>query len=170
MASDQTLFVLSLGSNEGNRIDTLQKALDCLADTPLLEGVGVSRVYETVPVGGPPQRDFLNAVVLVSYPLSPHVLLSRTQAIEDALGRVRKQRWGPRTLDIDIISAGSLRHDEAELTIRHPRAGERPFVLVPWARLCPDAVLVDAGPVHELLTTLDTRGVRPRPDLRLRVD
>lgn len=160
--------VLALGGNLGRRFQTLQGAVDSLFDAPGLEFVAASRVYETDPVGGPGgQRPYLNAVIVAETTLPPRTLLERTQNVENAFGRVREERWGPRTLDIDLIVIGDIVSDDPELTLPHPRAHERAFVLVPWADADPGAVLPGRGPVAELLETVDRRGVRPREDLTL---
>lgn len=159
--------VVALGSNLGGRLSSLQGAVDTLADTPEVRVLAVSRVYETEPVGGPAQDDYLNAVVLVESSLPPQRLLGRAQAIEDAFGRVRAERWGPRTLDVDLVAVGDLTIDEPELVVPHPRAAERAFVLVPWLDVDPDAVLPGKGPVRDLLAGLDRSGVRLRDDLEL---
>ncbi|GLK06648.1 2-amino-4-hydroxy-6-hydroxymethyldihydropteridine diphosphokinase [Streptosporangium carneum] len=158
--------VLALGSNLGDRFETLQGALDSLFDTPELEFVAVSPVYETDPVGGPEQGPYLNAVVIANSGLEPRTLLDRAQSVENAFGRVRAERWGARTLDVDLITVGDVVADDPELTLPHPRAHERAFVLVPWVRADPDAVLAGRR-VADLLAGLDQDYVRPRPDLTL---
>lgn len=158
--------VLALGSNLGDRFDTLQGALDSLFDSRELEFVAVSPVYETDPVGGPDQGAYLNAVVIARSDLEPRMLLDRAQSVENAFGRVRVERWGARTLDVDLISVGNVVSDDPELTLPHPRAHERAFVLVPWVRADPDAVL-GGRPVADLLSGLDQEYVRLRPDLTL---
>lgn len=161
--------VLALGSNQGGRLAMLQGAVDALADTPDLTVLAVSPVYETDPVGGPEQPDFLNAVVVAEGPQSPRTLLERALAIEDAFDRTREVRWGPRTLDVDVIVVGDEVVDEPDLVVPHPLAAERAFVLVPWADADPAAVVPGAGPVTELLAGLDRSGVRRRDDLVLEV-
>jgi 2-amino-4-hydroxy-6-hydroxymethyldihydropteridine diphosphokinase len=157
--------VLALGSNQGDRRATLQGAVEALAGTPGLTVVAVSPVYETDPVGGPEQPDYLNAVVLVEADLGPRDLLERALAVEAAFGRVRDVRWGPRTLDVDVVAVGDLRVDEPDLVVPHPRAAERAFVLVPWLEVDPGAALPGVGRVADLVVGLDRTGVRPRPDL-----
>lgn len=159
--------VISLGSNLGRRLENLQGAVDELFDAPGLTFVAVSPVYETDPVGGPEQGPYLNAVVIAESVLDPRTLLDRVQSIETAFGRERKERWGPRTLDLDLITVGTLMSDDPELTLPHPRAHERAFVLVPWAQADPAAVLPGRGSVAALLADLDQSGVRLRPDLAL---
>jgi 2-amino-4-hydroxy-6-hydroxymethyldihydropteridine diphosphokinase len=160
--------VLSLGSNLGRRFQTLQGAIDTLFDAPGLEFVAASPVYETDPVGGPGgQRPYLNAIVIAETTLHPRALLERAQGVENAFGRVRQERWGPRTLDIDLIIVGDTVSDDPDLTLPHPLAHERAFVLVPWSKADPGGVLPGQGQVADLLTDLDESGVRLRDDLRL---
>jgi 2-amino-4-hydroxy-6-hydroxymethyldihydropteridine diphosphokinase len=159
--------VLALGSNLGDRLDLLQGAVDALADTPELRLVAVSPVYETDPVGGPDQPDYLNAVVVAEGPHAPRTMLERALAVENAFDRVRDVRWGPRTLDIDVIAVGDLTVDEPDLQLPHPRAAERAFVLVPWLDVDAAAELPGAGPVAVLVQGVDRTGVRRRDDLDL---
>ena len=167
MTEDVHRVVLSLGSNLGDRMELLQGAVDALADTPELTVLAVSPVYETDPVGGPDQPDYLNAVVLAEGPHPPRTLLERALAIENAFDRVRDVRWGPRTLDVDVIAVGDLVVDDPDLQVPHPRAAERAFVLVPWLDVDAAAVLPGSGPVAALLEHLDSAGVRRRADLDL---
>ncbi|GAA1608323.1 2-amino-4-hydroxy-6-hydroxymethyldihydropteridine diphosphokinase [Nonomuraea maheshkhaliensis] len=160
--------VLSLGSNLGHRFQTLQGAVDTLFDAPGLEFVKASPVYETDPVGGPEgQRPFLNAIVVAETTLAPRTLLERAQSVENAFGRVREERWGPRTLDIDLIVVGDQVSDDPDLTLPHPRAHERAFVLVPWSKADPEGVVPGHGRVAELLEAVEEQGVRLRDDLKL---
>ena len=133
--------VLALGSNLGDRREILQEAVDAIARIAGVRVDAVSPVYETAPVGGPPQPDYLNAVVLAQTTLPTLDLLDRLHEVEAAFDRVRLVRWGPRTLDIDIITVAGERSDDPELTLPHPRAHERAFVLAPWHDVDPDAVL-----------------------------
>jgi 2-amino-4-hydroxy-6-hydroxymethyldihydropteridine diphosphokinase len=126
---------LGLGSNLGERLAHLQAAVDGLARTPGVAVVAVSPVYETAPVGGPPQDDYLNAVVAIDTDLSPHALLQVAQGLEAAEHRVRRERWGPRTLDVDLLLVGDEVVDEPDLVVPHPRLKDRAFVLVPLADL-----------------------------------
>jgi 2-amino-4-hydroxy-6-hydroxymethyldihydropteridine diphosphokinase len=166
-----TRAVLALGSNEGDRLAALRGAVRELAKTPGVAVVAVSPVYETDPVGGPDQPDYLNAVVLVESGLDPHELLRRALAVERAFGRRRTVRWGPRTLDVDVITVGGLVLQEPTasppLVLPHPRAAERAFVLLPWSAVDPAAALPGHGPVADLLATVGTAGVRRRDDLSL---
>jgi 2-amino-4-hydroxy-6-hydroxymethyldihydropteridine diphosphokinase len=133
---------VALGSNLGDRLAHLQLAVDSLARVPGVEVRAVSRVYETAPVGGPPQDPYLNAVVAIDTELEPYELLHRGQQIEELAARERSERWGPRTLDVDLLLVGDARVDDDDLTIPHPRMWERGFVLAPLRDVAPD--LVDA--------------------------
>ncbi|WP_067975784.1 2-amino-4-hydroxy-6-hydroxymethyldihydropteridine diphosphokinase [Nocardiopsis trehalosi] len=159
--------VLALGGNIGDRRAVLQGALDALAATPGLTAVAVSPVYETAPVGGPEQGPFLNAVVTADSALDPAAVLARAHEIERAFHRVREVRWGPRTLDVDVIAHGDVRSGDPVLTLPHPRAHERAFVLRPWADLDPEAVLPGRGPVRDLLAGTAGQELRRRDDLAL---
>ncbi len=161
--------VISIGSNVGERHVKLQGAVDALADTPEVWVTAVSPVYETEPVDAPEgSGPFLNAVVLIDTTLSAHVLLDRAQAIETAFGRERTEvPNAPRTLDVDLILVGDRRADDADLTLPHPRAHERAFVLLPWSQVEPDARLADHGAVSDLLDKVGTDGVVLRDDVVL---
>lgn len=137
-AADSTLqnpkrAVLSIGSNLGNRLETLQGCVDALEDTPGFRVKAVSPVYETEPWGVEPgsQPTFFNAVLLVRTTLPPASLMERAHAVEEAFARVRDEQWGPRTLDVDIVAYQGVLSDDPALTLPHPRAHERAFVLVP---------------------------------------
>jgi 2-amino-4-hydroxy-6-hydroxymethyldihydropteridine diphosphokinase len=139
---------LGLGSNLGDRGGLLQQAVDGLGRCPDLAVVAVSPVYETEPVGGPEQPRYLNAVVEVETGAPPRRLLEVAHGLEAAAHRVRAERWGPRTLDVDVLLVGDLRVDEPDLVVPHPRMWERAFVMVPLADLDPrfaDRVLDRAG-------------------------
>ncbi|MFI9275050.1 2-amino-4-hydroxy-6-hydroxymethyldihydropteridine diphosphokinase [Kitasatospora sp. NPDC052896] len=165
--------VVALGSNLGNRLETLQGAVDALADTPGLKITAVSAVYETPALGGPgEQPNFYNAVVVVRTTLPPYSLLERANAIEDAFGRVREVRWGARTLDVDILSYEGVTSSDPVLLLPHPRAHERAFVLAPWADADPAGELLGLGPVADLLKELGgegAQGVLRRSDIELRL-
>ncbi|MFI5803785.1 2-amino-4-hydroxy-6-hydroxymethyldihydropteridine diphosphokinase [Streptomyces sp. NPDC051561] len=163
--------VIALGSNLGNRLETLQGAVDLLEDTPGVRVKAVSPVYETEPWGveSGSQPSYFNAVVLLKTTLPPSSLLERGQAIEEAFDRVREERWGPRTIDVDIVSYANVVSDDPVLTLPHPRAHERGFVLAPWHDVDAEAVVPGHGPVAELLSALGTDGVMPRADLELRL-
>ncbi len=128
---------LGIGSNLGDRLAHLQLALDVLGAAPQISVTAVSPVYESDPVGGPVQDDFLNAVVQVETELEPSGLLLLAQVAEQQAKRVRDERWGPRTLDVDVLLFDDLVLDLPELTIPHPRMAERAFVLAPLSDLDP---------------------------------
>ncbi|QGF23931.1 2-amino-4-hydroxy-6-hydroxymethyldihydropteridine diphosphokinase [Raineyella fluvialis] len=153
--------VFSIGSNLGDRMEYLERAVNLLRATPELEVVAVSPVYETAAVGGPAGNpDFLNAVVIAETTQSAEAMLARIGAIEEGAERTRDVRWGPRTLDVDIIVYGDSIIDEPQLTVPHPRAHERAFVLAPWADIDPGASIPGRGPIVALLAGLDTGGIR----------
>ncbi|HEX7824727.1 MAG TPA: 2-amino-4-hydroxy-6-hydroxymethyldihydropteridine diphosphokinase, partial [Mycobacterium sp.] len=165
--------VLSIGSNLGDRLVLLQSVVDGLGGAVL----NVSPVYETAAWGGVEQGPFLNAVVVADDDaLDCHDWLRRGQELENAAGRVREERWGPRTLDVDLVTChdgtAEVRSDDAVLTLPHPFAHERAFVLVPWLAMDPTASLTVGGQarsVADLLDALDPAerdGVR-RTDLAL---
>ena len=155
-----TDIVLGLGSNLGDSALILQGAVDDLCAVQGIDIDAVSPVYETDPVGGVEQPAFLNAVAVGRTTLLDHELLAQTQAVEQHWHRTREVHWGPRTLDIDIIALGDRRVSTPDLTVPHPRARERAFVLVPWLDLDPDAVVPGSGAARELLAVLDASGVR----------
>jgi 2-amino-4-hydroxy-6-hydroxymethyldihydropteridine diphosphokinase len=127
---------LALGSNLGDRLGHLRAAVAGIPDV-----VAVSPVYETDPVGGPEGQDpYLNAVVQLETERTPRELLEIAQRLEQEARRVRRERWGPRTLDVDVLLVGDLVVDEPDLQVPHPRMWERAFVLVPLAHLAPDLV------------------------------
>lgn len=152
---NQVGVVLSFGSNLGDRQRTLQSALYELDQHPKIQVVSVSPLAATDPVGGPEQGEYLNAVALISTGLSPIGLLDVIHEVEAKHGRVRAERWGPRTLDIDIIDYQGMIAVSEVLDLPHPRAAERAFVLAPWAALAPEAQLVGlgGGPVAQLAQT-----------------
>ncbi|MFM2437305.1 MAG: hypothetical protein RLZ55_111 [Actinomycetota bacterium] len=154
--------VLGLGANLGDRLDCLQQALVRLSDAGVCVEA-VSPVVETDPVGGPEQADYLNAVAVVRTTLGPYALLGLLHAIEDASGRVRDVRWGPRTLDLDILDFAGRTLDAPDLLLPHPRAMGRGFVLVPWAAVAPHDVLAGREVREHLqrLSSAEVAGVRP---------
>jgi 2-amino-4-hydroxy-6-hydroxymethyldihydropteridine diphosphokinase len=151
--------VIAMGSNLGDRLDYLQGGLDGLFDTPRITFLAVSPVYQTAPVGGPEQPDYLNAVVIAETSMPAQAVLERCLSLEDAYGRVRDERWGPRTLDLDLIIYGDEVSNSPGLTLPHPHAHERAFVLAPWHDADPQAQLPGHGPVADLLAALGTAGV-----------
>jgi 2-amino-4-hydroxy-6-hydroxymethyldihydropteridine diphosphokinase len=152
--------VLALGSNLGDRRENLQGAVDGLFDAPGLGFRAVSPVYQTRPVGGPGQPDYLNAVITAETALPARAILDRAHRVEDALRRVRDVRWGPRTIDVDLIVVGDEISDDPELTLPHPHAHERAFVLAPWHDIEPDAEIPGRGRVADLLDATGLDGVR----------
>jgi 2-amino-4-hydroxy-6-hydroxymethyldihydropteridine diphosphokinase len=129
---------LGIGTNLGDRLAHLQLAVDALAAADGVRVVAVSPVYETAPVGGPEQPDYLNAVVALDTAATPRALLELAHTIESAAERVRTVRWGPRTLDVDVLLVGDERVAEPDLVVPHPRMAERAFVVVPLADLDPE--------------------------------
>lgn len=159
--------VLSIGSNVGDRLARLRGCVAMLGEAVR----AASPVYSTVPWGGVEQGEFLNAVLLVDDPdADAQEWLRRGQRCEAAAARTREVRWGPRTLDVDVIDVEGTYRDDPQLTLPHPRAHQRAFVLVPWLDVAPGAVLPGHGPVAELVAALpetERRGVRRRVDLVL---
>ena len=159
-----TRAVLSIGSNLGDRLANLKIAVDGLAGV-LVE---VSPVYETKPWGVEDQPDFLNAVLIVSdVDTDGWGWLRRAQELETTAGRIREQHWGPRTLDVDVVTVDGVTSDHPELLLPHPGTPERATVLIPWLDIEPDAVLPGHGPIRDLLARLDSSGVWRRDDLGL---
>jgi 2-amino-4-hydroxy-6-hydroxymethyldihydropteridine diphosphokinase len=165
-----TRAVLSLGSNLGDRFAHLRLAVDGFADVL----VAVSPVYETAPWGGVQQDDFLNAVIVVDDPgVDAWGWLRRGQALEAAAERVREVHWGPRTLDVDVVTVDEVTSEHPDLLLPHPGTPERATVLRPWLDVDPDAVLPGRGPVAGLLAALGPHaedGMRRRDDLVLGPD
>ena len=165
--------VVALGANVGDARATLESAVRAVGALPGMRVRAVSPLVETDPVGGPEQPAYLNAVLIGDTTLEPPELLRRLHEIEADHGRNREIRWGARTLDLDLIQAGraggtsEIRADASELTLPHPRAHERAFVLVPWAMVDPPATARVGDHVRrvaELAADVDTSGVRPGPD------
>jgi 2-amino-4-hydroxy-6-hydroxymethyldihydropteridine diphosphokinase len=163
-----TRAVLSLGSNLGDRLSYLRLAVDGFSD--VLEKV--SPVYETAPWGVTDQPDFLNAVLIVSSPkIDEWGWLRRGQSLEKSAARVRDQRWGPRTLDVDVVTVDGVTSDHPDLLLPHPGTPTRATVLIPWLTIDPDAELPGHGPVSALLAALPEKeraDVRERKDLTLK--
>ena len=155
--------VVAVGSNLGDRAATFAAAVRGLAESDGVEVTAISTPIETVavrPDGEDPSAPaYLNGVVLVRTSLSPRALLARLHELEAEHGRVREERWGDRTLDLDLIDYAGMRSSTPDLTLPHPRAHERAFVLRPWAEVAPDAVLPGYGRVADLLTAVE--GERP---------
>lgn len=150
--------VVALGANLGDRQDTIARAVEGLARLPLVDDVILSPSIETVAVGldgpDPDAPTYVNAVALVTTRLAPHVLLGMLHAIEEEHGRERRERWGDRTLDLDLITYGDTLSDDPHLLLPHPRAAERLFVLEPWLSVDPTAELPGAGRVSDIVATL----------------
>jgi len=155
-----TRAVLSLGSNMGDRRAHLELAVASLGRAVR----AVSSIYRTPPWGGVAQDDFYNIVVLTEDDdVDAPGWLTRCHELEQVAGRQRDVRWGPRTLDADVITVEvhghPVRSDDPELTLPHPRAAERAFVLIPWAEVDPTAELAGTGPIADLLDGLDRSGI-----------
>ncbi|GAA3905191.1 2-amino-4-hydroxy-6-hydroxymethyldihydropteridine diphosphokinase [Microbacterium invictum] len=161
-ATSPSVAVIALGANLGDRTATMAAALAELDRMPLSRVTAAADPIESVAVtlSGPDATApaYLNTVALVETRLAPTVLLGYLHAIEDRNGRERRERWGDRTLDLDLIAYGDVRSDTAVLTLPHPRAAERDFVLEPWLRIEPGAVLPGAGRVADLLERVRAEG------------
>jgi 2-amino-4-hydroxy-6-hydroxymethyldihydropteridine diphosphokinase len=155
---------IGLGSNLGDREEHLRNAIRAFASTPGISVIQISSMYETEPVGGPPQDDYLNAVIEIDTVLGHRALFDACMTIEHALGRDRgtEERWGPRPIDCDLLSFGDLVVSDPDLEIPHPRLAERAFVLVPWSEIAPFVSVPGLGKVHDLEERLlVTHTVRP---------
>ena len=149
--------LLSIGANLGDRESALQSVLDAMPGN--FHAIRVSRVYDTPPWGVLDQPSFLNAVIAADTWLSPEQVLAWGQDCEQAAHRERYRHWGPRTLDVDLITYDDVRSDDPNLMLPHPRAHERAFVLVGIAELEPDAVIPGRGSARDLLEALDRSGI-----------
>lgn len=145
---------LGLGSNVGDRLAHLQSGVDTLHGERRIRVDAVSSVYETAPVGGPPQDEFFNLAVRVATTASPRALLRACQRAEQAAGRVRTVRWGPRTLDVDILLYDDRTIRSRRLVVPHPRLVERAFALVPLIEVAPGATLPDGRSLVQVLAGL----------------
>jgi len=143
--------VIALGANIGNPQENLDLAIALLREATDVKIV--SSYYSTAPVGGPEQPDYLNAVVIVESELPAKDLLALLNGIETAMGRTREIHWGPRVIDLDLIQYGGLLVNDEKLTLPHPRAHQRRFVLAPWLEIEPEAVLLTHGRISDLLKT-----------------
>lgn len=162
-------IVFALGANLGNPYESLCRALSLLAAHDEWRLAAVSSVYVTDPVGGPDgQPPFLNAVGIADVAFGPRTTLGLFHVVEDACGRVRDERWGPRTLDLDLISFDDVTCADPSLTLPHPRAYERGFVVQPWLEVDADAALPGIGRLDLLPAARPAPGVRRRADLVLR--
>ena len=144
--------VVALGANIGNPQEQMDLAVAMLKESTQV--IALSSYYITKPVGGPEQPDYINAICILESELPAVELLSLLHGIEKSLGRERLEKWGPRTIDLDLIQYGSLLSKAEELELPHPRAYERRFVLEPWHEIEPDAVLLTHGKISELLAQL----------------
>lgn len=144
--------VIALGANIGEPKDNLDLAITLLREAT--DVVAVSNYLQTKPVGGPDQPDYLNAVAIVESELPAKDLLAVLNGIETAMGRTREVHWGPRVIDLDLIQYGGLLVNDEKLTLPHPRAHERRFVLAPWFEVDPEAVLLTHGRISDLLKTV----------------
>ena len=150
---------VGLGSNLGAREATIARAIELLSRTEGVEVVAVSRLRETAPWGPVEQPPYLNGVVELETDLPPRALLGALLEVEQALGRDRSgERWGPRTIDLDLLLYDGIRVDEPGLTVPHPRLHERRFALEPLAELAPDAVVPGRGTAADLLAAVEGRG------------
>jgi 2-amino-4-hydroxy-6-hydroxymethyldihydropteridine diphosphokinase len=143
--------VVSLGANIGDPKANLDLAVALLREAT--EVIAVSSYLQTKPVGGPEQPDYLNAVAIVESELPAKDLLAVLNGIETAMGRTREIHWGPRVIDLDLIQYGGLLVSDEKLTLPHPRAHERRFVLAPWFEIEPEAILLTHGRISDLLNT-----------------
>jgi 2-amino-4-hydroxy-6-hydroxymethyldihydropteridine diphosphokinase len=144
--------VVALGANIGDPREQMDLAIALLREAT--EVNAVSSYYLTKPVGGPQQPDYLNAVCILESELPATDLLALLHGIEKSMGRERNEKWGPRTIDLDLIQYGSLLSSADELQLPHPRAHERRFVLEPWCEIEPDAILLTHGKISDLLAQL----------------
>jgi 2-amino-4-hydroxy-6-hydroxymethyldihydropteridine diphosphokinase len=144
--------VVALGANLEEPRKAIELAIELLKQAA--DVTAVSSMYETEPVGGPEQENYINAVLILESELPAADLLSLLHGIEKSMGRVRDVRWGPRVIDLDLIQYGTLLSESEELTLPHPRAHERRFVLEPWHEIEPDAILLTQGRIDQLLEQL----------------
>lgn len=160
---------IGLGANLGDAVGTLRGAVEALAVHDGVTLRAVSRFYRTPAWGRQDQPDFVNAVALVDTSLAPRALLDLLLAVEAEFGRHRiaGERWGPRTLDLDLLHVDGVQLDDGRLTLPHPRIAERAFVLLPLAELAPDLVLPGQGRVAQLLAAADTQGCERLPEARV---
>lgn len=153
------LAYIGIGSNLDDPEAQVRRAVDALADTTGIERVRHSPWYRTEPLGQPGQGDYINGVAELETRLEPEALLHALQAIEQRQSRVRLERWGPRTLDLDILLYGDRHIDTPTLTIPHREMAQRSFVLRPLADLAPDLVLPDGRSLRHLLANCPSRGI-----------
>ena len=150
---------IGLGSNLENPEQQVRQALIEIGDLPETRLAASSGLYRSAPVGPGPQDDYINAVALVQTHLDPQDLLAKLQALETHHGRERTLRWGPRTLDLDILLYGEYRISSPALEVPHPRLAERNFVLFPLSEVAPSLILPDGTRLAELLANVPSRGI-----------
>lgn len=156
---DYKISAIALGSNMGDSQKTLESALQRLDEIPHIQVKSYSSWYKTTPIG-PSQAEFLNGCAVLEVGLAPHDLLNTLLKIEDEFGRVRQERWGPRTLDLDLILYDNLVLNTPNLTIPHPEMLNRAFVLVPLAEIAPNMIEPQSGlSIRELLAKVEQSGV-----------
>ncbi len=144
--------VIALGANLDDPNAAMELAVGLLKEAT--DFLAVSSFHKTKPVGGPPQDDFLNAICIIESELTPRELLNLMHGIEKSMGRLREEKWGPRVIDLDLITYGDLVSSDPDVLLPHPRAHERAFVLAPWLEIDPQAQLPGHGPVEQLLSSL----------------
>ncbi len=144
--------VVALGANLEEPRKAVELAIELLKQST--DVIAISSMYETAPVGGPEQDNYINAVVILESELPAADLLALLHGIEKSMGRVRKEHWGPRVIDLDLIQYGTLLSKSEELMLPHPRAHERRFVLEPWHEIDPEAILLTHGRIDQLLEQL----------------
>jgi len=144
--------VVALGANLEEPRKAVELAIELLKQST--DVIAISSMYETAPAGGPEQDNYINAVVTLESELPAADLLALLHGIEKSMGRVRDERWGPRVIDLDLIQYGTLLSKSEELTLPHPRAHERRFVLEPWHEIDPEAILLTHGRIDQLLEQL----------------
>lgn len=149
---------LSLGANLGDRVVALQSAVAVLAELGSI--VAISDVFETDPVGGPEQPEYYNAVIVLDTGANPDDVLAAAHRAETGQGRTREVRWGARTLDVDVLAYGEWVSDDPLLTLPHPRATSRAFVMIPWAQIDPEFRLPDGRTVQAVAEKMPEAGVR----------
>ena len=150
---------VGIGANLEDPVHQVRSALRELAGLPQTTRTRASPLYRTPPMGPPGQPDYVNAVAELSTTLTPHALLDELQRLEHLHQRVRGERWGPRTLDLDLLLYGDARIDDARLTVPHPGLTARAFVLLPLADLAPDLAIPGAGTVRALCEVVDVNGI-----------
>jgi 2-amino-4-hydroxy-6-hydroxymethyldihydropteridine diphosphokinase len=152
--------LIGLGSNLGDKSGNIERAVALLTAGDDVRLIARSRLYRTPPWGKTDQDWFVNACIGVATTLSPHELLGRCQAVENELGRIRRERWGPRVIDVDILAYRGVTLDEPELVVPHPRMAERAFVLAPLADIAP-GLIIDGESIAERLVDVERAGVEP---------